>query len=94
MVIGGYAVNFYGYNRSTGDLDVWINKGKGNKESIVTRPGNLFLFLYMDCRNYWQLIYVILILLLFHTPGSDFNDTPLHHSNPIMKTGPGQIRVL
>ena len=22
MVIGGHAVNFYGYNRSTGDLDV------------------------------------------------------------------------
>jgi len=35
MVIGGHAVNFYGYNRSTGDLDVWINKGKGNKESLI-----------------------------------------------------------
>lgn len=24
MLISGYAVNYYGYNRSTDDLDVWI----------------------------------------------------------------------
>lgn len=24
MLIGGYAVNYYGYNRNTKDMDVWI----------------------------------------------------------------------
>lgn len=24
LVLGGYAVNFYGYHRSTNDLDIWI----------------------------------------------------------------------
>jgi len=25
LLLGGYAVNFHGYHRSTGDLDVWIS---------------------------------------------------------------------
>ena len=24
LVIGGYAVNYYGYNRNTDDMDIWI----------------------------------------------------------------------
>jgi len=30
MVVGGFAVNFYGYNRSTGDLDLWISNTETN----------------------------------------------------------------
>ena len=30
-MIGGYAVNFHGYNRTTGDMDVWIKPDKANK---------------------------------------------------------------
>jgi predicted nucleotidyltransferase len=30
MVIGGFAVNFYGYNRSTGDLDLWVSNDESN----------------------------------------------------------------
>jgi predicted nucleotidyltransferase len=30
MVVGGFAVNFHGYNRSTGDLDLWISKSETN----------------------------------------------------------------
>jgi predicted nucleotidyltransferase len=25
LLIGGYAVNYYGYSRSTGDMDIWIS---------------------------------------------------------------------
>jgi hypothetical protein len=28
LLIGGYAVNYHGYVRGTGDLDVWIASGK------------------------------------------------------------------
>ena len=35
LVVGGYAVNFYGYDRVTGDLDIWINPEESNKEKIT-----------------------------------------------------------
>ena len=31
MLIGGYAVNYYGYNRVTGDMDIWIKPDNSNK---------------------------------------------------------------
>lgn len=31
MCIGGYAVNFHGYHRSTEDLDIWIAPTKENR---------------------------------------------------------------
>jgi hypothetical protein len=35
LLIGGYAVNFYGYNRNTQDLDVWIAPTKENKFAFI-----------------------------------------------------------
>lgn len=34
MLIGGYAVNYYGYGRYTGDLDIWLNPDEGNKKTF------------------------------------------------------------
>lgn len=34
ILIGGYAVNIYGYTRGTGDLDIWINGTKENGDKI------------------------------------------------------------
>lgn len=31
IVVGGYAVNFHGYSRPTGDLDIWICPTNENK---------------------------------------------------------------
>lgn len=31
MLVGGYAVNYYGYNRVTGDMDIWIKPDNLNK---------------------------------------------------------------
>ena len=30
ILIGGVAVNFYGFNRPTGDLDVWLEPTEKN----------------------------------------------------------------
>ena len=30
MVIGGFAVNFHGYNRTTGALDLWVSSDENN----------------------------------------------------------------
>lgn len=35
LIIGGYAVNSYGYIRNTGDLDVWIEPTPGNRQRAV-----------------------------------------------------------
>ncbi len=35
LVIGGYAVVFYGYVRFTGDVDVWIEASQDNAENLI-----------------------------------------------------------
>jgi len=35
MVVGGYAVNHYGYTRATGDLDIWIATDPINADLVV-----------------------------------------------------------
>lgn len=35
LLIGGYAVNYYGYPRPTGDMDIWIRMDKGNAERTI-----------------------------------------------------------
>lgn len=35
LVIGGYAVGYYGYPRATGDLDIWIALSKENAAKIL-----------------------------------------------------------
>jgi hypothetical protein len=35
ILVGGYAVNYHGYNRTTGDLDVWVKPDDGNKAKLI-----------------------------------------------------------
>src|SRR5688572_17444830 len=35
LLVGGYAVGFYGYPRPTGDLDIWVSRDKANAEKLV-----------------------------------------------------------
>ena len=35
LLIGGYAVGYYGYPRTTGDMDVWIAVHEQNAQRIV-----------------------------------------------------------
>ena len=35
LLIGGYAVNYYGYIRTTGDMDIWIARDADNVGKIV-----------------------------------------------------------
>jgi len=42
LIVGGYAVNFHGYRRTTGDIDLWIKPDNGsNKDSIIQSFRNL-----------------------------------------------------
>ena len=35
MLVGGFAVNFYGYNRNTRDMDVWLQPTKENQTAFI-----------------------------------------------------------
>jgi hypothetical protein len=36
IVVGGYAVNYYGYRRTTGDIDIWLEPSNGeNKTKLL-----------------------------------------------------------
>ena len=35
ILIGGYAVIHYGYDRNTGDMDIWIKTGNENRDKLV-----------------------------------------------------------
>ena len=35
LCIGGYAVNYYGYHRTTDDMDIWIAPTIENKECFL-----------------------------------------------------------
>jgi hypothetical protein len=35
MCIGGYAVNYYGYHRTTEDMDIWIAPTDANKQNFL-----------------------------------------------------------
>jgi hypothetical protein len=35
LLIGGYAVGYYGYPRATGDMDIWVNATQQNAERMV-----------------------------------------------------------
>ncbi len=42
LVVGGYAVNFYGYRRTTGDIDIWMKPDNGiNKSKILNALSSL-----------------------------------------------------
>lgn len=34
LLVGGYAVIYYGYSRATGDIDVWVRASAPNAEAI------------------------------------------------------------
>lgn len=35
IVVGGYAVIYYGYHRTTGDLDIWLKPDNQNKKKFI-----------------------------------------------------------
>jgi hypothetical protein len=36
LLVGGYAVGYYGYPRPTGDMDIWISNSAANSSRVVT----------------------------------------------------------
>lgn len=35
LIVGGYAVNYYGFRRTTGDIDVWLKPDNAIKPNLI-----------------------------------------------------------
>ena len=35
LIVGGYAVNFHGFERTTGDIDLWLKPDNENKTIVI-----------------------------------------------------------
>ncbi|MBS1496397.1 MAG: hypothetical protein JSS98_03155 [Bacteroidetes bacterium] len=35
MLVGRYAVIHYGYDRNTGDIDIWLKTGNENRDKLI-----------------------------------------------------------
>ena len=35
LLIGGWAVGYYGYPRATGDMDIWVSRKEENAKSLI-----------------------------------------------------------
>lgn len=80
MLIGGYAVNYYGYNRNTNDLDVWIAPTIENKTSFIN---TLLCMKYSEgeVSSLRDADFTISFIGHFGTPGNDIDVlTVVHHS--------------
>ncbi len=40
ILVGDLAVNYHGFNRSTGDIDIWINDSIENRKKFITALKN------------------------------------------------------
>jgi hypothetical protein len=80
MLIGGYAVNYHGYNRNTADMDVWIAPTNENKLLFIN---TLLCMKYSE--NEVSMLYdedfTVPFLGNFGTVGNDIDVlTVVHHS--------------
>jgi predicted nucleotidyltransferase len=43
IIIGGFAINIHGYNRSTADIDVWVNDTPANRKKLAAALEKLLI---------------------------------------------------
>ena len=41
IIVGGYAVIFHGYGRTTGDMDIWLNPSDQNRKKLIEGLKNM-----------------------------------------------------
>lgn len=82
LLVGGYAVILHGYVRSTGDLDLWVNKTPENYQNLkqVYLEFGAPIFPYEEFLNdkfdVWSIgIEPTKIEILTHIDGLEFNES-------------------
>lgn len=55
LLVGGYAVGYYGYPRATIDIDIWIERSEENAQKVVTMLEE-FGFTDADLKSDWFLL--------------------------------------
>ncbi len=96
LIVGGYAVGYYGFPRATGDIDIWIAISATNAEKTVNAlkefgflvPGlSTELFLEPD-RIVRMGMPPFRIEILTSISGVEFNECYLKRTNAVLDTVP------
>ena len=45
LLIGGYAVGYHGYPRTTADMDIWVSVSPSNADKLVGASGSVLAYL-------------------------------------------------
>ncbi len=60
LLVGGYAVGFYGYPRYTGDLDIWVKPSPENAQKVLVTLGKFgFSSLGLEAQDFREPGFVI-----------------------------------
>lgn len=103
IIVGGVAVNYYGYSRSTGDIDVWLEDTEENRKKLIAAlnefgvKGAEALLNYPLLAGYAEIlleagIYIDLMADLVVLKQKDFKECfDIAHT---LKTGELEIKIL
>lgn len=101
VLVGGYSVIIHGYNRTTGDMDIWVNRSVENYKNIVKAFVDFGLPTFdMTEDNFMNSNYDVFrfgkppcrIDLMTHVLGLDFKD--VHENSFLYEEEDLKIRVI
>ncbi len=85
ILVGGYAVIYHGYNRTTGDLDIWVNPTSQNYRKMIQAfrefglsPFNMTESLFLNAKENNVFTFgrpPVCVDILTQVKGLDFNET-------------------
>jgi hypothetical protein len=82
LLVGGYAVGIYGHPRTTGDMDIWVNRSPENAAKLVNvfvefgySPSSVRPDMFLDARRIIRMgVPPICIDVLMSASGANFAD--------------------
>lgn len=102
MLVGGYAVIFHGYNRTTGNLDIWVNPNTDNYEKLKKAFGIFGMSLFdmipekfLDSENYDVFTFgrpPVCIEILTRVKGLDFKNA--YNNSTIRNFDGNEVRII
>ena len=79
IIVGGFATNFHGYRRVTGDIDFWIEDSVENRRTLIRAFDSIGYGHFEELENV-DLLPGICEILLDHGIYADFMNTIMNHS--------------
>lgn len=79
IIVGGFATNFHGYRRATGDIDFWIDDSLENRKKLIQAFDQIGYGHFEELESV-ALIPGVCEILLDHGIYADFMNTIMNHT--------------